>query len=458
MINYYNHIDGQTSTFIPGERGNDGKRARVTFVASYNEGEASEEFLIKQYYINNNSIEKPINLSYFYNKQSILSTDPKWNDSNTHKSKDGSVYPDFNANDDGYSNNPSVPANSYIDENNNNTYGVDENGNILPTSILYTYGDIVKREALQSDSMEDNVYTGYKFYQTNEVQIDDITGYIAKMRNSYIAINIPEFNYTPKIIKKIPENPEPYDYIMYIDKIATYILQIISVSQTSLYEPIVCSCKILDKWKKSEETTALNDIVDNIKLYCTDITSNHVKLDDTQTIGEQPNIKHIKEKNRLKNFLLISNSAKIDNYKITLEFSHKTDYPIFSSVIAEKFDTDTPTNNTIIGCKEKYDRSSNYKINFDNERLGTYEIIIKDFNESKGDSTYTSTVKIKSLSEEKDYEDYIVYLYVYYKKINGGYNKTLISRMSYYDLILMDDLLKPNLHDFHFADFNEDYS
>jgi hypothetical protein len=67
--------DGATSSFLPGNKGNKGNRARITFISSHIEGNSSDDFLLEQYQLSgddfhhddNRKIELSIDeLTYYY--------------------------------------------------------------------------------------------------------------------------------------------------------------------------------------------------------------------------------------------------------------------------------------------------------------------------------------------------------------------------------------------------------
>ena len=85
------------------------------------------------------------------------------------------------------------------------------------------------------------------------------------------------------------------------------------------------------------------------------------------------------------------------------------------------------------------DRLHDFADNFDNERLDTFEVIIKDFNDGVDSLTYSSTVKFYIPIER--YSDYTVNIFIYYKKLNGSYNKFLVNSLPYEQFIEWDDLI-----------------
>lgn len=416
------HIDGQTSTFIPGKQGPRGKRARVTFIASYSEGQSTDAKILEQYRLNENDlkIESLIKMSYQYHGQSDY-PDYDCIDSSSRDYRDSSTIPICScATDVSTSHDISIGCDDIIS------------------------GDIIESEYWVDGETSEDSYPGYKFYERDVVKTDSSIAYTAKIPNSYISIIVPGFDTVPKLVRRLSEYPEEYDYIIYIDKNVTYLLMITKTEENEYYEPIACHCKILDTWKKSENIATyvanINDITDNIKMYhinypITKIVTDDAKINKKLESANECEVytKRIKDETKLKNFLIVSPSLKpIGDYKITVEFLYKKDQPFVDSLIAKLY-SDGGYNNSVIGDSNNFVRG----MNFDNEKLNTFDVIIKDYNDGKNELSFNSTQKFY-IPEER-WDDYVAYFYVYYKKLNGGYNKVLVNKMQYRDFINTSD-------------------
>ena len=420
------HIDGQTSTFIPGKKGLTGKRARVTFISSYSEGQATDTKLLEQYELTEDSkIDSLISMEYQYHGQSD--------------------YPNYDCIDKSfieYRNSPTDPICSCQTEHEEGQKGCKNDVENFKS------GDIIESE-FWIDGTSSESFPGYKFYERDVVTTDSSIAYTAKIPNSYISIIIPGFDTTPKLVRRLDEYPEPYDYIIYVDKNVTYLLMITSVSENEYYEPIACHCKILDTWKKSEDMATyianIDDITDNIKMYHVNYPVKKIVTDDDKIITELKKdyvtecdvyTKRINDETRFKNFLIVSPSLKpIGDYKITVEFLYKKDNPFIDSIISKLFIKGE--NNSVIGSPTKFQRGQT----FDDENLNTFEVIIKDYDDGKNELSFNSTQKFYIPKHRQ--KDYIVYIYIYYKKLNGGYNKVLVNKMKYETFIeSSDDCLK----------------
>lgn len=474
--------DGATSSFLPGNKGNKGNRARITFISSHIEGNSSDDFLLEQYQLSgddfhhddNRKIELSINeLTYYYVDDSGYpiyntssynpndSTLPNYNSNNQERYQHSVTNPPIGQHDSDSV--QYVPFNVSIDASTRELYwekvkanfdtSIDGSfTNTDPTTYLddienLPLGNIIKSDAITSLPLNDNTFVGYKFYEQKQLETDSSIGYIATVPNSYMSIVAPEFETAPKIVKRLPEYPEPYDYIIYIDKNVTYLLLIEDVAYNKFYEPIICTCKTLDTWIKSDDiATHIDDtteLTDNLKMYCVNQHIKRIVLDEiatketgTDTGYYEPVTKTIKDDNTVKNFLITSTNGNLGNYKITAEFVYKKEYTlIVHSIIASRF---TGADDTIIGEPRLYDRNTSIQ-NFDDECLDTFEIIIKNFNDGINDITYTPTIKFYIPESRQDLYD--VNIYMYYKKLNGGYNKFLVNSMSYKEFIAWDDLI-----------------
>lgn len=482
MNTSYKHIDGLTSTFIHGEQGDKGRRARVTFISSYNEGRIGDNRFIEQYKLTGDDFYSgPRSIDFALNDMTYqfhgITDYPKYPIDGTYNINNDDVSTYTPENQEEYQRNVTNPpigshladssiiqdASTYItDVLNNYDFTISSDGtkssNISPeqffdasNSTNLPLGNIIERSAISSIPLTPDQFEGYKFYEEDQVNIDSSVGYIATIPNSYISIIVPEFDVIPKVVKRLPEYPEPYDYIIYIDKNITYLLLIQEVSESKHYEPIECKCKILDTWRKSNDiATSINDtsdITDNIKLYSVNYPINHIVL-DYNTINSdiingkddvKPATKYRRDDTTLKNFLLTSTKGKIGNYKIVAEFFYK---PICTlpvhSIIADRFLFNDSTM-TYIGNSSLFYRTSDKPTNFDNERLDTFEVIIKDFEDGVDNLTYSSTVKFYIPIER--YNDYTVNIFIYYKKLNGSYNKFLVNSLPYKQFIEWDDLI-----------------
>ena len=437
------HIDGQTSTFIPGKKGPTGRRARVTFISSYSEGQATDANLIEQYEITNNSkIDALVSMEYQYHGQSD--------------------YPVYNCIDDSdedteppYRYGPTVPVCScgmgpHTPTEQNEPFGCDSSSN------EFISGDIIEDEAW-IEGTDENSFIGYKFYERDIVTTDSSRAYTAKIPNSYISIIVPGFDTVPKLVRRLNEYPEEYDYIIFVDKNVTYLLMITSVTENEYYEPIACHCKILDTWKKSDDMATyianINDITDNIKLYIVNHNVKKIITDDTKIINTLANLrlhateesdvkcdvytKRINDEITYKNFLIVSSSLKpIGDYKITVEFLYKKDNPFVDSVISDLFSTDE-NDNSLLGAPYNFRKG----LSFDDENLNTFEVIIKDYEDGKNELSFNST-KMFYIPEHRQ-NDYVAYFYIYYKKLNGGYNKVLVNKMPYKEFINSSDDILP---------------
>lgn len=487
----YKHIDGKTSSFLPGENGNRGRRARLTFISSYSEGISTNDFLLQQYELSGdtfkhddvrdigNSIDK---LSYYYKddagypKYTIDTNYPEnlknysgnttYNSDNQYKYQDNVTNPPIGNHSVDCSYAPfdasasTDDVNNYWSTINDKEFDIDLDGSFNDKLNTSNYknntqdlplGNIIKEENISSLPLDDDAFVGYKFYETTQVNTDSSIGYIATIPNSYMSIIVPEFNMTPKVIKRLPEYPEPYDYIIYVDKNETYLLLIEEILEGHFFEPIPCKCKILDVWKRSKNIAThidnTSELTDNIKLYCVNQSIKRVVLDNTENINAlkseynndyiTPITKTIKDETLLKNFLITSSKNKLGDYKITAEFMYTKEYTLpVHTIIAERF---TEDGNTLIGNPLSFDRNGSLPQNFDDEKLDTFEIIIKDFKDGLNNSTFSSSVKVYIPEIRQDL--YTVNIFMYYKKRNGGYNKFLLNSMPYKQFIVWDDII-----------------
>jgi hypothetical protein len=524
-MNTYKHINGITSSFLPGEKGKKGRRSRVTFIASYSEGQFISEHTLEQYQLtgeddythdNDRTIGNIVGkLSYkyigdanypLYNKDVSYppTTNTKYTSENQytyqqqvinppigqHDSSNENPYVPINANDYKNTSEALTASNEYWSELDKLPFDISTNGEPSKTDINpsdYRYkadtlplGNIIKEDSITSLPLSDAEFVEYKFYEISQLDTDISTGYIATIPNSYMSLIIPGFDSAPKITRNLPEYPEEYDYIIYIDRNKTYLLVIEEVSENFFYEPIVCKCKILDTWSKSKDiATHINnttDLTHNIKMYCVNQHIKRIILDDDANkksghyysgsgIGSRddeikygyedhvhsytkPVVKVKKDSTLLKNFILTSTSGVIGQYKITAEFFYKEPITlVVHSTVAERFVKDKikGDNVTIIGNSCTYTRDNSgytdmrFVQNFDDERLDTFEITIKDFDDGVDTVAYTPSINFYIPDSRKD--SYDVNIFMYYKKLNGGYNKFLINNMPYREFIAWDDLI-----------------
>lgn len=68
----------------------------------------------------------------------------------------------------------------------------------------------------------------------------------------------------------------------------------------------------------------------------------------------------------------------------------------------------------------------NYEINFDNENLENFNVIVKNFNDGSNDAVYHSNIYIP----KNDYSDYVIMLYVYTKISDISFKKDFLGQMS----------------------------
>jgi hypothetical protein len=116
--------------------------------------------------------------------------------------------------------------------------------------------------------------------------------------------------------------------------------------------------------------------------------------------------------------------------KVTAEFNKdSTNYGEMGSEL-QKMWYDIPTSsdpsNYIYGYPDNY----NYTLNYDNEELGNFEIIIKDWSDAVNQTSYSSPSYIK----KETLNDYIISLYVY-TNISNFINKTYIGEFTVNDLL-----------------------
>ena len=403
------HISGSTSSFIPGDKGDNGHRARLTYISSVREGYTGDQFLIEQYRLSDDENKIIIGAINELGHQLV----GEINESGYNKKEDSSTYPDWDQ----------------------------------PFTNDNPLGNIIQQEHIKNQAnltLETTEFEGYKFYETDVLNIDSSVGYVAKIPNSYIMINVPEFDNKPKVIKRLQEYPEPYDYIIYIDKNNTYLLMIEDVLSDNIYEPIECKCKILDTWKTSSGSITnisdVDDITETLKIYCINQSISRPKMTNSQLYATPITISYIPDDTLMKNFTIISSKGKIGKYKISAEFVHNTDINLLiNRDVAFRF-TNDETDRTYIGNWDTYEYDNGrYESNFDHECLGTYEIIIKDYNDGVGEISYNSS----SAFYMKNTDNYTINLYITYDKTNGGQNKVLINTFQSYDEFLAwDDLTK----------------
>ena len=456
-----NHIDGATSSFLYGKQGEKGYRSRLTFISSYIEGNTLDDFLIEQYRLSgddyehndNRQIEQAVNeLTYYY--------------------AGNSEYPSYDSSYQNYITEPPIgihDPSSYIfdvstywsllENSKDSSYGkFDTSYDNFDSSTFRKNDDLFKGNIINSDKitnnsfpLDDDLFVGYKFYEQSQFGTDSSLGYIATIPNSYMSIVVPEFNTTPKIIKRLSEYPEPYDYIIFIDKNITYLLCIEEVEDNNFFEPITCKCKILDTWIKSKNIATYientTEITDNIKLYCVNYPVKRVKWINDEIIDPsinmiEPVLKTVKDDTIFKNFLLTSSAGKLGDYKVVIEFFYNCDCVLpVDTIIAKRFikPKDSDEEVTLIGYPSYYDRMNDLPNNFDDERLDTFEIIVKDFNDGTDSMTFSSTAKFYIPESRQD--AYTVNIFIYYKKLNGGYNKFLVNSIPYKEFVNWDDLV-----------------
>ena len=409
MINVIDkNLSGSTSTFIPGEKGDTGHRSRLTYISSFREGYTGESFLIEQYRLSDDENKYIIGAVNELGHQLVAEiTETGYN-----KKDNEPTYPDWDQ--------------DYTTDN--------------------PLGNIIQQEHIKDQTnltLEDTEFEGYKFYETDVMNIDSSIGYVANIPNSYIMISVPEFDYEPKVIKRYQEYPEPYDYIIYIDKNKTYLLVIESVLSETKYEPIRCKCKILDTWKTSEKIITnidnISDITDKIKLYCVNTPIKRLK-NKIGGYGTKVETISFSDDAIMKTFTLLSNKGDIGKYRVSAEFVYNSNINLLINTdVASRF-LPGPSKFTHIGYSETYHRGYGQQHqNFDNECLGTFEMIIKDYNDGVGYMTYNTSSKFYT----KNLNNYTVNLYITYDKTNGGQNKVLINTFQSYDEFLdWDDLTK----------------
>lgn len=419
-MNRIDHLCGPISSSIPGKRGSNGPRSRVTFVATYTHGVDPEDFVLTQLQYENESITTAIELSY------NVATDKNGNPLQV-------TYPQLK----------------------NDTPSDNEGSNV---GDILKWNDVWKKATpTESSDLVTNrdIYRDYNFYENETDEIDSSRGYLARIKNSFIQISCDGIEAkNPKISNYLNVDPEPYDYIIFVDRNSTFILIIESVNYGDYHDTTICNCKVIDVWKKpsddAQQITDATEITDNINIYCIKYNLMYKKLSDRQyvtNLDTTPTTEQATETDTLRNFLIVSNDTKktIGNYKIELDFISDYNTSLTYSTIKSKF---TGKDDFFFGNVEKYDRnvSRNYDdmkfsgSSYDDERLDTFTIVIKDYNDGLGELTYNPTVTLPIKLLKALHTHYTnVHLYIYYKKLNGSINKVLVSEMSVDDFINWDD-------------------
>ena len=415
------YICGPISSLVPGKKGETGPRARVTFIATYTYGIESEDFTLMQLKYENETITTSTSLTY------STPVDENGNQIEI-------TYPQLKI--EGMVTNPEDSS----------TTGL--SGDILKWDKAWKKDTPTSPSSLASDQ---TIRPNHKFYERTVDEIDSSTGYIAKIKNAFIQIQCDGLeSKNPKIKAHLPVDPEPYDYILFVDRNSTYILLISSVEYGDYHTPTKCYCKIIDVWRKpsneAQQITDVSEITDTINIYCTKYDMGYKTLSDQQytSYDKTPSLENVHSFDTLRNFLITSKNTNkpIGNYKIELDFISDYNTTLCSSIIKDKFSSN---DNYFFGDIKKYnrDRETDGEFNgmsFDAEKLDSFTVTIKDYNDGVGELTYNSTVTIpiKLLKAEANHYKN-VHLYIYYKKLNGAINKTLVATMTAQQFIDWND-------------------
>ena len=424
-------LSGPISTSLPGKKGDVGKRARITYISTYADGMLTDDYLLSQIKYENEAVTESITLSYSQaDIDGVIDCDPYQTTTST------------------------IPQDSSTEDKSNEN--MKYHGDIIKWADDVWFDKTDEHGSTLHD--DHSIYPNYKFFERTSDTIDSSIGYIAKLKNSFMQVICDDLETpNPKITKRLEVEPEPYDYILFVDINSTFLLIIESVEYKKYYEPTVCYCKVIDSWTKpSDEAKQINDIsdiTDTIGIYCSHYDYSYRMLSNEQYSSKSttPAIETVHDSDVLRNFIIISQQGKtIGNYKIELEFISDYNTPEIFSSILNKFDSSTSLN-YFFGDPLKYQRTDTRKYNyigedvifsgasFDDEKLDTFYITIKNFEDGVNELTYTPSVNIPIKLLKACHEHYHVNLYIHYKKLNGAINKVLITSMSAEQFIEWND-------------------